>query len=101
VKLNRVCLPRLATLLIFQLIIPAGFTASGRKSSSPRPPNSQQLATDVRTEFLHAWRGYKKYAWDRGRLARIRPDRVISRGDGSFLETGIWPAPQAIAGRAD
>ena len=62
-KLNRVCLPRLATLLIFQLIIPAGFTASGRKSSSPRPPNSQQLATDVRTEFLHAWRGYKKYAW--------------------------------------
>jgi mannosidase alpha-like ER degradation enhancer 2 len=63
VKQNRLRLSRLATLLIFQLIIPAGFSASARKSSSPGKPNSQQLARDVRSEFLHAWRGYKKYAW--------------------------------------
>lgn len=25
--------------------------------------NKQQLAAQVRSEFLHAWRGYKKYAW--------------------------------------
>src|SRR5215831_1052441 len=25
--------------------------------------NRQQLARQVRTEFLHAWNGYKKYAW--------------------------------------
>lgn len=66
-KLNRVRLSKLATLLIFQLIISAGFSASARKFSSPRKPssqpNSQQLATNVRAEFLHAWRGYKKYAW--------------------------------------
>lgn len=65
---NCVRLSRVATLLIFQLIIiPAGFSASPRKFSSPRKPNSQpnsqQLAKDVRAEFLHAWRGYKKYAW--------------------------------------
>jgi mannosidase alpha-like ER degradation enhancer 2 len=63
VKQNRLRLSRLATLLIFQLIIPAGFSASARKISSPGKPNSQQLARDVRSEFLHAWRGYKKYAW--------------------------------------
>jgi mannosidase alpha-like ER degradation enhancer 2 len=25
--------------------------------------NKQQLAAQVRSEFLHAWQGYKKYAW--------------------------------------
>ena len=25
--------------------------------------NKQQLAAQVRSEFLHAWSGYKKYAW--------------------------------------
>src|SRR5437899_2478074 len=25
--------------------------------------NKQQRAREVRTEFLHAWNGYKKYAW--------------------------------------
>jgi mannosidase alpha-like ER degradation enhancer 2 len=26
-------------------------------------PNRQKLAAEVKTEFLHAWTGYKKYAW--------------------------------------
>ena len=26
-------------------------------------PNLKQLAAEVKTEFLHAWNGYKKYAW--------------------------------------
>jgi Glycosyl hydrolase family 47 len=26
-------------------------------------PNRQKLAAEVKTEFLHAWNGYKKYAW--------------------------------------
>src|SRR4051794_1607457 len=25
--------------------------------------NNQALAAEVRAEFLHAWQGYKKYAW--------------------------------------
>lgn len=26
-------------------------------------PNKQRLAAEVKSEFLHAWHGYKKYAW--------------------------------------
>src|ERR1044072_1943410 len=26
-------------------------------------PNRAKLATEVKSEFLHAWDGYKKYAW--------------------------------------
>ncbi|HZI88079.1 MAG TPA: glycoside hydrolase family 47 protein [Pyrinomonadaceae bacterium] len=26
-------------------------------------PNKQKLAAEVKSEFLHAWNGYKKYAW--------------------------------------
>ena len=33
-------------------------------SSVPaQQPNKLELATQVKTEFLHAWNGYKKYAW--------------------------------------
>ena len=28
-----------------------------------QPVNKPQLASEVRAEFLHAWNGYKKYAW--------------------------------------
>src|SRR2546428_13470876 len=31
--------------------------------SAQVPVNRQRLAAEVRTEFLHAWNGYKKYAW--------------------------------------
>ena len=29
----------------------------------PQQTNKSQLADEVRAEFLHAWNGYKKYAW--------------------------------------
>src|SRR6266508_709492 len=36
----------------------------GASSALPQKPiNKLQLATHVRAEFLHAWNGYKKYAW--------------------------------------
>src|ERR1700704_3775960 len=31
--------------------------------SAQRTQYRQQLAAQVRAEFLHAWNGYKKYAW--------------------------------------
>jgi hypothetical protein len=31
--------------------------------SSQPPVKKPQLAAQVRSEFLHAWNGYKKYAW--------------------------------------
>ena len=37
-------------------------------SAYPQAPNKQQLASEVRSEFLDAWRGYKKYAWGHGDL---------------------------------
>lgn len=32
-------------------------------NTSAQQPDRQKLATEVKTEFLHAWNGYKKYAW--------------------------------------
>ena len=32
-------------------------------SVSAQQPNKQKLASEVKSEFLHAWNGYKKYAW--------------------------------------
>ena len=32
-------------------------------SISAQQPNKQKLAAEVKAEFLHAWNGYKKYAW--------------------------------------
>ena len=32
-------------------------------SASAQQPNRKKLANEVRGEFLHAWNGYKKYAW--------------------------------------
>jgi mannosidase alpha-like ER degradation enhancer 2 len=32
-------------------------------STSAQQPNKQKLAAEVKAEFIHAWNGYKKYAW--------------------------------------
>jgi len=42
-------------LLIFVITAPI--------ANSQPPPNKQRLAAEVKSEFLHAWNGYKKYAW--------------------------------------
>lgn len=42
--------------LLLVLLIPA-------IANSQPPPNKQRLAAEVKSEFLHAWNGYKKYAW--------------------------------------
>ena len=31
--------------------------------ASAQQPNKKKLAAEVKAEFLHAWNGYKKYAW--------------------------------------
>ena len=42
-------------LLIFLITAPI--------ANSQPAPNKQRLAAEVKSEFLHAWNGYKKYAW--------------------------------------
>src|SRR4029450_10077386 len=32
-------------------------------NSHAQQPNTHHLAAGVKAEFLHAWNGYKKYAW--------------------------------------
>jgi mannosidase alpha-like ER degradation enhancer 2 len=48
--------PIILLLLIVSLSAPICFAQRQRV-------NKQQLAAQVRLEFLHAWNGYKKYAW--------------------------------------
>ncbi len=42
-------------ILLLLLLVP--LTVSGQE------PNKKKLAAEVKAEFLHAWNGYKKYAW--------------------------------------
>ena len=35
----------------------------GGSASLAQSPDRKKLATEVKAEFLHAWNGYKKYAW--------------------------------------
>jgi mannosidase alpha-like ER degradation enhancer 2 len=44
-------------ILVLILVIPASI------ANAQPPPNKQKLADEVKSEFLHAWNGYKKYAW--------------------------------------
>ena len=36
---------------------------SSSAAQAQRPVNRRQLTAEVKAEFLHAWNGYKKYAW--------------------------------------
>jgi mannosidase alpha-like ER degradation enhancer 2 len=38
-------------------------TLTSTVANPQRRPNRKQLANQVKAEFLHAWQGYKKYAW--------------------------------------
>lgn len=59
---------RLAALLlaVSTLAAPAVFTAQPRRARAP--VNRRALARRVRSEFLHAWRGYERYAWGHDEL---------------------------------
>src|SRR5438105_4111658 len=42
--------------------------ASGGCNQSPEDAHAPEVATRVRTEFLHAWRNYEQYAWGHDEL---------------------------------
>lgn len=62
----------------------------GTERGGPSDPLStadakwQPLASEVRKEFLHAWKGYRKYAWGKDELHPIS-----KRGHNSFGGIGI------------
>jgi mannosidase alpha-like ER degradation enhancer 2 len=37
--------------------------SSSRSQETLKPVNADSMTTEVRSEFLHCWNGYKKYAW--------------------------------------
>lgn len=47
-------LTRCAVLLVFAIFV---------QPISAQQPDQQKIATQVKAEFMHAWSGYKKYAW--------------------------------------
>ena len=57
-KFKRVCLRSALLLLLTCLFMPVAFPQSSRTQTNKRPTPAA-----VRAEFLHAWNGYKKYAW--------------------------------------
>ncbi|HEX8499091.1 MAG TPA: glycoside hydrolase family 47 protein [Pyrinomonadaceae bacterium] len=58
---HRLTAPLLALLL---LVTPAARTASAQGAGV----NRREMAARVRAEFLHAWRGYERYAWGHDEL---------------------------------
>ena len=53
--------------IVSQLVPPVALglilVSSTTNTNAQQPMNKPQLAGQVRAEFLHAWNGYKKYAW--------------------------------------
>src|SRR3982074_2486314 len=51
-------------IMTFRLIGVVLISAVAASSAhAQRPTNKAQLANQIRSEFLHSWNGYKKYAW--------------------------------------
>lgn len=46
----------------------AGLAVPGTARAATGLPPDAQVASEVRSEFLHAWNGYKKYAWGHDQL---------------------------------
>jgi mannosidase alpha-like ER degradation enhancer 2 len=49
--------------ILMNLAILSLLLLSSSLVANAQRPNTRKLAAEVRAEFLHAWNGYKKYAW--------------------------------------
>jgi mannosidase alpha-like ER degradation enhancer 2 len=75
-------------LLIFSaLSIQASPFAGQRQGGAMRAAERQRIARQVRAEFLHAWRGYKKYAWGHDDL------RPLSKKAHDWYEQSLYMTP--------
>lgn len=72
-------LPKLLLLfLLFTSVTPAAF---------PQRVNKQHLAGEVRSEFHHAWKGYRKYAWEHDDL------KPLSKTYHDWYGESLWMTP--------
>jgi len=51
------------TVVVSLSVLPLLFGQTGSSRKSEGSVDRAELAAEVKTEFLHAWNGYKKYAW--------------------------------------
>src|SRR5687768_7778316 len=63
------------------------FLSSASFVAAQRPTNRRTLAAQVRTEFLHAWNGYKKYCWGHDEL------KPISKTCRDWYDTSLLMTP--------
>ncbi len=45
--------------------------ALAQKAPAPKSPTPKMIANEVRAEFLHAWNGYKRFAWGYDEVAPV------------------------------
>jgi mannosidase alpha-like ER degradation enhancer 2 len=64
--------------LLFTSVTPSAF---------PQRVNKQQLAAEVRSEFHHAWKGYRKYAWEHDDL------KPLSKTYHDWYGESLWMSP--------
>jgi hypothetical protein len=65
-----------AVLVVCAALACAGRTAGPMPTRGAGAPSDPALAEQVKRELLHAWNGYKQYAWgDRRQRARQRHQR--------------------------
>ena len=50
------------------LLIPSVSLAATQRASGAAVVNRREMAKRVRAEFMHAWRGYERYAWGHDEL---------------------------------
>jgi ER degradation enhancer, mannosidase alpha-like 2 len=72
---------------VISLIAVALSAAFWAPLARPQPINKHRLAAQVRTEFLHAWNGYKKHCWGHDEL------KPISKTCRDWYDTSLLMTP--------
>ena len=76
--------PSALLLALLVLSAPSASFAQARSSRAESPVDTRALAGRVRAEFLHAWRGYKQFAWGHDEL------RPLSKAPHDWYEQPLY-----------
>src|SRR5262245_15760881 len=78
-----------SSFLIFTIIVSTAVVSFGQTKPSAEKLDKAALAAQVKAEFLHAWNGYKKYAWGKDDLKPLSKTYRIWYGDQPILMTQV------------
>jgi mannosidase alpha-like ER degradation enhancer 2 len=74
--------------LLALLVVVGALGAAGRPAA-PQPLDRARLAARVREEFVHAWKGYERYAWGHDELRPLSRTPRDWHGEESLLMTPV------------